>query len=111
MPLLVLKVGWGAGDGKGAGRRRLEAPVSLGGRDGDPRQARAAAQPASCCAASPLRQSGPRGSCPVWYLAGERVGQGSDSPLIQQGQRPSQVQEVLPRWSQRGGLGVGTGER
>lgn len=48
-------------------------------------------QPASCCAASPLRQSGPRGSCPVWYLAGVGVGQGSDSPPVQQGQRPSQV--------------------
>lgn len=50
-------------------------------------------------------------SCPVWYLAGEGGGQGSDSPPVQQGQRPSQVQEALPRWSQRGGLGVGTGER
>lgn len=38
VPLLVLRVGWGAGDGTGAGRCRQEAPVSLGGRDRDPRQ-------------------------------------------------------------------------
>lgn len=89
-----MKIGWGVGEGKSlgkVGKKEQERHGQLVTQRSSPRQAQAPAAGSAC----PLPSS-----------------QDSEAgPLTPPGETPSEVHVAVPRWNQRGGLGLGTMER